>query len=304
MHCKIVTNFITNKKTMSHKFNSLLATLLITASSFAQAPAKMSYQAVVKDASSVLVTNQVVGMQISILQTTETGTAVYVETQTPTTNSSGVLSIEIGGTAATVVSGSLSTIDWAAGPYYIKTETDPTGGTSYTITGTSQFRSVPYTAYAVTTATAASAASATSTATATTTSFINANYNCSSYIIPYMPYSPTKTQSIFISNPPGYWYTDDTSSQTHDINVEAVDDDGISYDLGIVATVFYGRVKDMSTLIKNALTDQGFDGTGKVALRIYSTSTFNSTPSFIVNASYTNSLSGGNRVAAFTECVR
>ncbi|MEO6977276.1 MAG: hypothetical protein ABI113_02825, partial [Mucilaginibacter sp.] len=44
----------------------------------------------------------------------------------------------------TVVSGSLATIDWANGTYFIKTETDPTGGSTYTITGTSQLLSVPY----------------------------------------------------------------------------------------------------------------------------------------------------------------
>jgi hypothetical protein len=36
----------------------------------------------------------------------------------------------------------------SVGPYFIKTETDPTGGTSYTITGTNQLLSVPYALYA------------------------------------------------------------------------------------------------------------------------------------------------------------
>jgi uncharacterized protein (TIGR02145 family) len=49
-----------------------------------------------------------------------------------------------------VVTGSFATIDWANGPYFIKTETDPAGGTSYTITGTSQLLSVPYALHAKT----------------------------------------------------------------------------------------------------------------------------------------------------------
>jgi hypothetical protein len=130
------------------KLFTILAAVLLTASVFAQTPEKMSYQAVVRDASDNLATSQNIGMQISILQGSSSGTAVYVETQTPTTNANGLVSIEIG--AGTIVSGDFTTIDWANGPYFIKTETDPTGGTSYTITGTSQLLSVPYALHAKT----------------------------------------------------------------------------------------------------------------------------------------------------------
>ena len=119
--------------------------LLLTLSSFAQAPEKMSYQAVIRGANNALVTNQQVGMQISILQGS---TAVYEETQTPTSNTNGLVSLEIG--TGTVISGSFTAIDWSADTYFIKTETDPTGGTNYTITGTSQLLSVPFALYAKT----------------------------------------------------------------------------------------------------------------------------------------------------------
>ena len=122
--------------------------LFIGSLAFAQAPEKMSYQAVVRNTTNNLVTNQAVGMKISILQGTATGTAVYVETQTPTSNANGLVSLEIGG--GSVVSGNMATINWANGPYFIKTETDPTGGTNYTITGTSQLLSTPYALYAKT----------------------------------------------------------------------------------------------------------------------------------------------------------
>ena len=123
------------------KFINVFTAILFTASVFAQSPQKMSYQAVIRDGSGVLVSNHLVGMQISILQGSPTGTVVYVETQTLTTNANGLATLEIGGGAG------FSTIDWATGPYYIKTETDPTGGTTYTITGTSQLLSVPYALY-------------------------------------------------------------------------------------------------------------------------------------------------------------
>lgn len=128
------------------KLYTLFLSSLLSISAFAQAPEKMSYQAVVRDAGNNLVASSSVGMQISILQGSPSGTAVYVETQTPTSNTNGLVTVEIGG--GTLVSGDFSTIDWANGPYYIQTETDPTGGTSYTITGTSQLLSVPYALHA------------------------------------------------------------------------------------------------------------------------------------------------------------
>jgi len=128
------------------KLYAFLTAVILTASAFAQAPEKMSYQAVVRDVGNALVTNQVIGMQINILQGSVSGTSVYEETQTPTTNINGLISIEIG--SGTVVSGTFNTIDWSNGPYFIKTETDPTGGSSYSITGISQLLSVPYALHA------------------------------------------------------------------------------------------------------------------------------------------------------------
>ena len=128
------------------KLHTILVVLLITATTFAQAPEKMSYQAVVRDASGALVSEQVVGMRIQIKQGSEFGASVYVETQMPTTNANGLVTLEIG--AGTVITGSFNSIEWDNGPYLIETETDPTGGTSYTITGTSQLLSVPYALYA------------------------------------------------------------------------------------------------------------------------------------------------------------
>ena len=125
---------------------SVLVLFFLIAGVFAQAPQKMSYQAIIRNNSNALVSNQSVGMRISILQSSVNGTAVYVETQVPTTNINGLVSIEIGG--GTVVTGNFSNIDWANGPYFIKTETDPSGGLNYSITGTTQLLSVPYALYA------------------------------------------------------------------------------------------------------------------------------------------------------------
>ena len=131
-----------------------LALVAFTLTVLAQAPNMMSYQAVIRNTSNTLITNSAVGMRISILQSSASGTAVYVETQTPTTNANGLVGIEIGN--GTIVTGVFSTIDWSAGPYFLKTETDPSGGTAYSITGTSQFLSVPFALYAAKSGTAGS----------------------------------------------------------------------------------------------------------------------------------------------------
>ena len=124
------------------KIYSILVALLLTANVFAQAPQKMSYQAVIRKSNNALVQSSPVGMKISILQGSATGTAVYVETQTATTNANGLVSLEIG--TGTAITGTFAAINWGAGPYFIKTETDPNGGTAYTIAGTNELMSVPY----------------------------------------------------------------------------------------------------------------------------------------------------------------
>ncbi|WP_374756627.1 BclA C-terminal domain-containing protein, partial [Dyadobacter bucti] len=87
-----------------------------------------------------------VGIRISILQGSNDGTASYVETHAAVTNANGLVSLAIG--TGTIVSGTFAAINWGSGPYFIKTETDPIGGTAYTITGTTELLSVPYALYA------------------------------------------------------------------------------------------------------------------------------------------------------------
>ena len=121
------------------KLFTLLVAVLLTASVFAQAPEKMSYQAVIRNTGGTLVASTQIGMEINIRQGSETGTVVYTETQTPTTNANGLVSIEIGGGAG------FSTINWANDDYFIETKTAVVAPlTTYTITGVSQLLSVPY----------------------------------------------------------------------------------------------------------------------------------------------------------------
>ena len=128
------------------KKSSVILWFLLSFSAFAQAPEKMSYQAVVRDINQVLVKEQVVSFRFSIRQGAITSPPIYIENQSPRTNINGLISLEIG--TGIVVLGSFSKLNWADGPFYIQTEIDPSGGTNYTILGNSQLLSVPYALYA------------------------------------------------------------------------------------------------------------------------------------------------------------
>jgi hypothetical protein len=133
---------------MKKFFLSLVAFVTISLSSFGQSPEGFKYQAVVRNSSNAILSNQAVGLRMTILQGTASGTSVYSETFSATTNTNGLVNIEIGN--GSVLSGTFSTINWANGPYFIETAVDATGGTAYSVMGTSQLMSVPYALYAKT----------------------------------------------------------------------------------------------------------------------------------------------------------
>jgi hypothetical protein len=130
------------------KIFMVIAAGILIVSVFAQTPSNMSYQAVIRNSSDQLVINHAIGMKISILQGSVTGTVAYEETHTPTSNANGLITIEIG--SGTIVFGDFDTINWANGPYFVKTYIDPSGGTNYTLDIASQLLSVPYAFYAKT----------------------------------------------------------------------------------------------------------------------------------------------------------
>jgi hypothetical protein len=119
-----------------------------TVSLLAQSPERMSYQSIVRNTNGELVADVTVGVKVSIVKDSGTGTVVYEETFVGNTNENGLLTLEIGG--GVPVTGTFSGINWGTGIYFVKTETDPNGGTNYTITGIGQLLSVPYAFYAST----------------------------------------------------------------------------------------------------------------------------------------------------------
>lgn len=126
----------------------LLVIIVLSLEALPQPPQGLSFQCVVWNSSGALIVNQVVGMRTTILWGKSIYVIVYSETYDPKpqTNSNGVLTVIIG--SGTPSTGTFSSINWQNGPFSLKTEIDPAGGTNYTILGQSQIFSVPYALYA------------------------------------------------------------------------------------------------------------------------------------------------------------
>jgi large repetitive protein len=124
----------------------LLATFLLACSSlFAQAPQRIPYQAVARDAGGHLLSGQSIGVRFSILDGAIDGPVVYSESHSTQTSTLGLFTVSVG--QGIVISGSFPAIDWGNGSKFLRVELDPgTGG--YIDMGTSQMLSVPYALYA------------------------------------------------------------------------------------------------------------------------------------------------------------
>lgn len=125
------------------KKNILIFLLInIFFSCYSQAPAKFNYQGVARNTQGQVIANQNIALKVSILDIEINGTSIYSETHSAKTNQLGLFNIAIGG--GTVLSGDFNKIPWSQNDKFIKIEMDPTGGTNYTLIGTSQLLSVPY----------------------------------------------------------------------------------------------------------------------------------------------------------------
>jgi hypothetical protein len=130
---------------MKNLFALFVATLFCIQLVSAQAPQYIPWQAVVRDTSWNPLPNQLVSFRFTIHTGTSTGTTVFQEMDTITTNKLGMVNLEIGG--GTVVSGTFNSINWSSGREFLQVELDPLGGSNYTNMGTPQMMSVPYALY-------------------------------------------------------------------------------------------------------------------------------------------------------------
>lgn len=116
---------------MNMKRIILLALLVVAGTMiiWSQVPQAMNYKAIAKDDWGVALPNKTITLRFTILQGSGTGSIVYQETHTTTTNKFGLMDVEIG--KGTPVMFSFNSIDWSTGVYYIKIEMDPNGGTNF-----------------------------------------------------------------------------------------------------------------------------------------------------------------------------
>src|ERR1700740_3058818 len=109
---------------------ALILSVCVSVVTYAQTPQGINYQGVARNASGAELVNQSIGIELSIVDGSPTGTAVYTETHTVTTDANGLFALVIG--AGTPTTGTFNTINWAVGGgKFLKVSMDITGGTSY-----------------------------------------------------------------------------------------------------------------------------------------------------------------------------
>ena len=131
------------RKSIFTLINLCIATLV-----FAQTPQTFSYQAVVRDSSWQVLQNQSIGVKVAIIEDVASGTIVYEEEHTATTNDIGLINLAIGG--GNVLQGTMRAINWGGFDHFLEISVDVSGGTTYVAMGTTQLRSVPYALFAET----------------------------------------------------------------------------------------------------------------------------------------------------------
>ncbi|MCD4695211.1 MAG: VCBS repeat-containing protein [Bacteroidales bacterium] len=127
------------------KFSFLSAFILSVCFGFAQIPYLVNYQAIVRDTTGQVLANHLIVFQISINKGSTSGTTVFKETHSLSTNDFGQITLKIGN--GNVIMGNFDNIDWGEDSYYLETSVDVNGQGNFAIMGASQIVSVPYALY-------------------------------------------------------------------------------------------------------------------------------------------------------------
>ena len=148
----------------TNKLLLLIIFLIIGFAGFAQAPNLLNYQGVARNSVGNPLPNQAMNLRLSIHNLSSSGTVVYSETRSITTNAGGLFAVQIGSAGSSSSIGTLGGVNWLVGEKYLQVEIDPEANNNFSNLGTVQLISVPY---------AISSSSAGSAVTATNLSGLN-----------------------------------------------------------------------------------------------------------------------------------
>jgi hypothetical protein len=126
----------------------LLSLILITTKILYAQSAGINFQGLARDPLGEILASQQLNLKFSIIASTPTGAADYIETRNVRTNELGVFSIVIGDTGAVSSNGVFSNIDWKRYPKYLKVEMLQNSNNTYITLGITQLQSVPYANFA------------------------------------------------------------------------------------------------------------------------------------------------------------
>lgn len=118
------------------KYITTILLLLVSISATAQQG--INYKALIKDGSGNVVANDLIQVQFIIL---DGAVNVYEESHTPTTDSNGMIILNIG-EGLPIGGSNFSTIDWSSNNHFLNVQINTGGG--LTDMGTTAFKTVPY----------------------------------------------------------------------------------------------------------------------------------------------------------------
>jgi hypothetical protein len=111
-------------------------------------PQGFNYSGVARNSNGQPIASTQIGVQISLLKSSATGTLVYSENHVVNTDAFGLFNLIIGG--GSIQSGSMANIAWNSDNFFVKVGLDVSGGSNFLDMGTTQLLSVPYAMHAKT----------------------------------------------------------------------------------------------------------------------------------------------------------
>jgi uncharacterized protein (TIGR02145 family) len=113
---------------------------------YSQTPYSIPYQAIIRNAFGNIISSQPVKLRFSIHDSIASGSIVFSETHTLSTNGQGLVNINIG--QGSVQTGAFVSINWGKNAKFIQIELDAQNNNTFIDLGTTQLMSVPYALYA------------------------------------------------------------------------------------------------------------------------------------------------------------